>query len=492
MIRCVLFAAVLAAFGLVGCEQAEIYSIDAPSNLQSKIDSIANIAVRQKEIADSIAAAEAAAMEARLIDDVYQVGLTDNSSGWWGGHSKYYRLATNADTVYVKFKNFTGAKNVWCNWVQAITSDVARGGEGYVEYAIWRADNFSNYAWGTQNGTGWNTSTAGDTHGTQQTTSYATMATANEDFTEYMNLMNGADCIASITRGGDSVYVNVQMTSLSGTKLTKSFYIVESGIQDKPIRVFWTLENCHLVFYKTLKSPLAEFTPDFELDPNWNSGSVDEIIDETETTGSTYRADFTAIITSASNVVDTLTFFSEGLPYGGYGSWLVIEGGHMIMNPTETYYCALADTAKSSAWFYPYSAETKIGNVDNTSGWWTAFSNYTTVVGEGYFHYKFVNNTNGAANWNNWCLYLTNGQSRNSSSYKECFGMRADAWDNVGQAAVSGNITNTYDWTNFVANMKGATVEISLKITAETTAKAASAVKSAQVSKALQPGETIK
>jgi hypothetical protein len=311
------------------------------------------------------------------------------------------------------------------------------------------------------------------------------MATENKDFTAYMNLMNGADCIALIRRGGDSILVDVQMTSLSGQKLTKSFYIIENGIKDKPIRVFWTLENCHLVFYKTLTPALAEFTPDFELDPNWNSGSVDSTVVKPVST--TYRANMTAIITSTSNEVDTLTFFSEGLPYGGYGSFLVIEGGHMVMNPTETYYCALADTAKNAAWFYPYSVQSTIGNADNTTPWWSAFTNYTAVIGEGYFHYKFINNTNGLTNWNNWVLALTNGQSRSSNSYKECFLLRADnfGW---GDYYVGGNLTNTYDWTNFKENMKGATVEISLKVSAETSAK----LKSAKVSKALKPGETIK
>jgi hypothetical protein len=483
LMRCALCAAVLAAIFLVGCQKLDTYSIDAPSDLQRRIDSIANSAIRKQQIADSIAAAKAAALEARLITDVYQVGNTDNSTGWWGGHSKYYRLATNKDSVYVKFKNFTGGKNVWCNWVQAITNDVPRGGTGYVEYAIWRADNYSNFAWGTENGVGWNTSTAGDTHGTQQTTNYANMATANKDFTDYTNLMNGADCIALIRRGGDSILVDVKMTSLSGQKLKKSFYIIENGIKDKPIRIFWTIENCHLVFYKTLTPALAEFTPNFVLDPNWNSGAVDTIVAPVTTL--TYRADMTATITTASSQVFKYTFFATALPYGGYGSFLLIEGGHMVMNPTETYYCALADTAKSAAWYYPYSATTTVGLVDNTSPWWSAFSNYTTVIGTGYFHYKFVNYTNGVNNWNNWVLALTNGQNRNSNSYKECFLLRADnfGW---GDYYVADNLANNFDWANFKANMDGATVEISLKVSAE------AKTKSAIVSEALKPGETIK
>jgi hypothetical protein len=487
LIRSALCAAVLAVFALVGCDKLDLYSINAPSDLQSRIDSVANITVRQQEIADSIAAAKAAAMEARLTEDIYQVGLTDNSTGWWGGHSKYYRLETNADTVYVKFKNFTSGANVWCNWVQVITNDYARSDDGYLEYAIWRADNYSNFAWGTENGTSWNTSNDGDTHGSQQTTNYSDMATDNDEFTEFANLMNGADCIASITRGGDTVYVDVEMTSLSDETLKKSFYIVEDGIEDQPIRVFWTLENCHLVFYKTLTTPLDEFIPDYELDPNWNSGSVDEIVDDEPATGATYRADMTATITTASNGVFTYTFFAEGLPYGGYGSFLLTEAGHMVMNPTETYYCALADTANSSAWYYPYSVETTVGEEDNSTAWWSAFSEYTAVVGEGYFHYNFVNYTSGADTYCNWLLALTNGHNRSSNSYHECFILRSDVYG-WGDYYVEDNFANDYDLDNFTTYMNGATVEISLIVSAEASTEVE---KSAKISKALKPGETI-
>ena len=42
LIRWALCAAFFAAVGLVGCEQLETYSIDAPSDLQDRIDSIAD------------------------------------------------------------------------------------------------------------------------------------------------------------------------------------------------------------------------------------------------------------------------------------------------------------------------------------------------------------------------------------------------------------------------------------------------------------------
>lgn len=488
------FAAIIVAIGLVGCEKATDYKIGAPSDLQDRIDAVTEANERAQEIADSLAAAKAAELEARLTEDIYQVGNTDNSSGWWGGHSKYYRLESNSDTVYVKFKNFTSGNHVWCNWVTAVTTDASRDTDGYSEYCIWRADNYSNFAWGTENGDGWNTANDGDTHGTQQTTNYSTMATDDDDYTDYANLMNGADCVAMVTRGGDSVYVDVKMTALSGDVLKKSWYIVENGITDEPIRVFWTIENAHLVFYKTLNPAMDVFTPEFDLDENWNSGSVDEIGGDDDGSGSTYRADVVTTITTTGGEEYTMTYFAEGLTYSGYGSFLAADGSHFVMDPTETYYCALADVENSNAWFYPYSEETIVGLEDNTTAWWSAFTNYTTIIGEGYYHYKFVNYTSGVNNWNNFAIYLTNGQSRSSAKYSECFGIRADGWDNVGASGDNFDISSYPDldgdgdiWNDFRSYMNGATIEISIEVSAESDAESASVA-----NMVLQPGETLK
>ena len=70
LMKCALCAAVLAAFGLVGCEKLDIYSIDAPSDLQSRIDSIA---AAKPNTGDTTYLTIATAI----------VGAEDNSAGWW-------------------------------------------------------------------------------------------------------------------------------------------------------------------------------------------------------------------------------------------------------------------------------------------------------------------------------------------------------------------------------------------------------------------------
>jgi len=134
LIRCALFAAVLAALGLVGCEKLDIYSIDAPSDLQSRIDSIAAEKAKQStgdttylNIATPI------------------VGAEDNSAGWWTAFSDYFAIPTNK-LLHLEFVNHGTGTNNWNNWNLAIANEVAdRDADSYAEYFLLRSDA---YGWG--------------------------------------------------------------------------------------------------------------------------------------------------------------------------------------------------------------------------------------------------------------------------------------------------------------------------------------------------------
>ncbi|MDR0680945.1 MAG: hypothetical protein LBG15_03705, partial [Dysgonamonadaceae bacterium] len=41
-----------------------------------------------------------------------------------------------------------------------------------------------------------------------------------------------------------------------------------------------------------------------------------------------------------------------------------------------------------------------VGETDCSTGWWSAFSEFMSVSGDGVFHYKFRNYTDGVENWN--------------------------------------------------------------------------------------------
>ena len=59
--------------------------------------------------------------------------------------SPYYASASGDCTFSFSFTNHTDKGEVWNNWILAITNGKERGGSGYKEYAVLRADA---YGWG--------------------------------------------------------------------------------------------------------------------------------------------------------------------------------------------------------------------------------------------------------------------------------------------------------------------------------------------------------
>lgn len=131
---CALCAVVLVAFSLVGCEELEIYSIQAPTDLQARIDSIA-AAKAGVDTGDTTYLTIATAI----------VGAEDNSAAWWTAFSDYFTIPTNK-LLHLEFVNHGTGVNNWNNWNLAVANEVGdRDGEGYAEYFVLRSDA---YGWG--------------------------------------------------------------------------------------------------------------------------------------------------------------------------------------------------------------------------------------------------------------------------------------------------------------------------------------------------------
>lgn len=445
--KCALFALILVAFGLVGCDTIDLYSINAPSDLQSKID--------------SIEAAKPNTGDTTYITITTPiVGSEDNSAGWWTAFSDYFTAAPGK-LLHLEFVNYGSGVNNWNNWNLCL-ANAQRDAEGYAEYFVIRSDAF-----------GWGGTMASSGYlydGSAITQDFPDTDGDGDVWNDFRSTMQGAYVTMEIDHAATG-YVLVTATALgtNGTKMTQTYQQKVSATEN--LIAFLICDGSHFVMKKAYTIPSKViYVPD----------------DETEE-AVTYRADMTAKITTTTNQVFNYTYFAKGLPEGGFGSFLLTEGGHMVMDPAGTYYCALADSVNSAAWFYPYTASTTIGLANNTTPWWSAFTNYTAVTGEGLFHYKFVNYTSGANNWNNWLLALTNGQNRSSVNYKEYFILRSDnfGW---GTYYLASNSAANFDWANFLTNMNGATVEISLSVSQESSTKA----KSNRISRALRPGDTIK
>jgi hypothetical protein len=113
-----------------------------------------------------------------------------------------------------------------------------------------------------------------------------------------------------------------------------------------------------------------------------------------------------------------------------------------------------------------------VGATDNSSMWWTAFSNYYTLAPNQSLRLNFKNYTTGQENWQNWVAAVTSNANRNGAFYSEYFVLRADGFgwgdsynenvmldypmtiDETGQTVI--------DWAAFRRLMDGADVELTL------------------------------
>lgn len=116
-----------------------MFSVNSPDWLSEKIDSIEKSKVSTEEVLVG------------MNEDVYTVGNTDFSSGFWTSFSKYYVVQDNQKWNAVFNLNINpSATNTYKNFALVITNDVDRGGTGYTEYGAIRFDNqpSGNSEWG--------------------------------------------------------------------------------------------------------------------------------------------------------------------------------------------------------------------------------------------------------------------------------------------------------------------------------------------------------
>lgn len=129
----------LGFLALTGCEGGEIYEVNAPDWVSEKVDSIANANKGTEEVLEG------------MEEDVYTIGNTDFSSGWWAVFSKYYVVPDGEkwNAVFNLHIN-PSATNTYKNFALILSSDADRGAEDYKEYGAIRFDNqpSGNSEWG--------------------------------------------------------------------------------------------------------------------------------------------------------------------------------------------------------------------------------------------------------------------------------------------------------------------------------------------------------
>ena len=124
----------VAAMGLTamtGCEGSDMFSVGSPDWISEKIDSINN-------------ANKSDGKEDELVgmnEDVYTIGSTDFSSGFWTAFSKYYQIEDNQKWNAVFNLSINPSDNTYYkNFGLCITNDADRSSGDYKEYGVIRYD----------------------------------------------------------------------------------------------------------------------------------------------------------------------------------------------------------------------------------------------------------------------------------------------------------------------------------------------------------------
>lgn len=145
ILKKIAYACCYATFGLLaltGCTDGELYDVNAPDWISDKI----------QEIEDSKKQPEEEVLEG-MQEDVYTIGNTDYTSGWWAAFSKYYVVPDGEKWNAVFNLHINPADNTYFkNFVLIITNDMDRGNAdtGYAEYGAIRFDFAAalNSEWG--------------------------------------------------------------------------------------------------------------------------------------------------------------------------------------------------------------------------------------------------------------------------------------------------------------------------------------------------------
>ena len=432
-------SACFAALGmlmLTGCEGAELYSIGSPDWISEKVDSIRNANQGGGE-------EELVGME----EDVYTVGATDFSSGWWQQFSKYYQIPENEKwNVVFNLSINPNASNTYKNFALIISNDEDRGAANYKEYGAIRFDHqpSGNSEWGDE---------------------YINL---HRDWVE-SNLTFGSDTDKGVDKLGGRVVLTIDRSKVdtffvkitNGT-VTKTFLAPEklpnlnADASNTTIRAFLVPEGSYINFLESNVEPIGGFTSAEDKNPlsmTFN-GLPNKVL-----IGTSFEdaiANMTATIQFEQEVAKDVPASDLQIELLTDISQLGTQKFIAIYNKTyKGENCDKPILAYGTFEVVPPSSFVTIGAIDNSGDFWSAHSENIKVEAGETFVTTFTNYTNGAANWNNFCVVLCKADNSEYAVVRaDNFGWGA-GYDNNPNLVTSGGQA---DWGAWLAAMNGAKV----------------------------------
>lgn len=146
---------------------------------------------------------------------------------------------------------------------------------------------------------------------------------------------------------------------------------------------------------------------------------------------------------------------------GDLANKAVVQNYELKWTPSSDY--AAGEVYLTAAKPSAYNAGSLIGNADNSSGWWSAFSDYFNIPVGKKLTLTFANYNDGGANYHNWLSVITTDDVRGGGSYSEYFVLRSDnfGWGNGKYR--KGVLESYFDWSSFMTGMNGAEVVLTIE-----------------------------
>lgn len=520
--------AALGMMALTGCEGADQYGIDSPDWIKNKIDSINNAKQPHEEVLEG------------MQEDVYTIGKTDFSSGFWTAFSKYYVIGENQKwNAQFNLNINPSAPNTYKNFALIICNDNDRGTDNYKEYGAIRFDNqpSGNSEWG-------------DYIDRTKVESNLTFATDTEDGVQKL----GGKVTLTVDRSRKDSFV-VKITNGTVTKTytqPSKLANLNAHATNTNIRCFLVPEGSYIDFLSTNIVPIGGLTSAEDKQPlSMTLNNVPEEVDlgtslddamQNVSAEVTYEEGVKKTIPASElyfsaindmnvpgektlTVIYNKTFKGEtsAKPLVAYATFKVVQSIHSIkitkqparntyyfyksaategmgdrtmafdptgMEVTATYsngetgvldnsklkFSAIAASAgkkavtistangkeaklmvtvKESASSAVAFTPNLVGLEDNSTAWWTAFSDDVKVPAGETRSFSFTNYTDGKNNWDNFVTILRN------AAKGEYGVVRADnyGWGN-GYDGCLHDGTAGADWAGWLAAMNGAKVTV--------------------------------
>lgn len=511
LIRCALGAAVLAVFGLVGCESPDFYSIDAPADLQHRIDSIE-------------AAKPNTGDTTFLTYEKTIIGAEDNSTAWNGAHSDYFKIPANKLLV-LEFINYGTEADNWNNWNLAV--DVVRENNadytpenGSVGYFTLRADG---YGWGNSDfdlgmitldypdvngnddiwddfraamdgayvtleidhsvtGNAFVTATAVGTNGTTLVETYQQPVSATEDIVAFLVTdhshfeMKRAYLLPSKV----TVVEDVNPFSIA---ITGAPNMVEIGNEN-----FWGNATATVTFADGSSEQVDSADLSFTVIPDMTTVGEKTVIvaynktkqgNLTQAVSNYYNLEVVNAVTSLEVTtmpdVTTYTFPGSSVPKFDPTGMVVtatysdgttsviknenlhfeIPGADGAQNAVVSYVGATSTVTTTVPITNVMGGTNQVGATDFSSAFWTAFSHDYNVASGSTKTFKMDLYSSGANNWNSPVVILRKTDSTEYAVFR---------MDNFGWGDSYGAATATNDWNFdvFAANLNGSYIEITV------------------------------